>query len=249
MKRQPWFWPVKLFLKRVLGRELWLRRDIRLATQETADWNYIGERLGPESVVYSLGVGDSIDFDMALIRQFGLTVYAFDPTPYAMQWLQKQDLPANFVFNPWAASVSDGLLRLYRRVNRRGRAAEVMWTADESAGDSDDYLDAPAYTLRTMMQKLGHERIDLLKMDVEGAEFLILDALHTIEIRPSSFWSSFTIAFPGLEKNARRAVSTCCAGSATRYLPFPKRVARSVSCCSRNQHEHAAPCKQAPRNY
>jgi hypothetical protein len=28
MKRQPWFWPVKLFLKRIGGKELWLKSEV-----------------------------------------------------------------------------------------------------------------------------------------------------------------------------------------------------------------------------
>ncbi len=200
MKRQPWFWPVKLFLKRISGKELWLRREVAVDTVETADWTYIGDRLGPESIVYSLGVGDSIDFDLELIRRFGLTVYAFDPTPWAMEWVDSIETPAAFVFKPWAAAAEDGSLRLYRRVNRRGKRAEVMWTADENAGDPDDYMDAPAYTLPTVMEKLGHRKVDLLKMDVEGAEFQILDGLKTAQHLPVQLLVEFHHRFPGIGK-------------------------------------------------
>ena len=66
MKRQSWFWPAKLFLKRISGKELWLRLEVVVATVETADWTYIGSRLDSDSIVYSLGVGDSIEFDLDL---------------------------------------------------------------------------------------------------------------------------------------------------------------------------------------
>ena len=36
--------------------------------------------LGPESIVYSFGVGQDASFDLALIERFGATVHAFDPT-------------------------------------------------------------------------------------------------------------------------------------------------------------------------
>jgi hypothetical protein len=67
MKRQPWFWPVKRFFKRVSGKELWLKTDVNYETLESAGWHYIPGLLGRDSVVYSLGVGDSIDLDMDLI--------------------------------------------------------------------------------------------------------------------------------------------------------------------------------------
>ena len=200
MKRQPWFWPIKLFLKRISGKELWLKREVDVPVVETAEWNYIGDYLGPDAIIYSLGVGDTIEFDLDLIDRFGLNVYAFDPTPFAMEWVAQQDLPEEFVFKPWAAAAEDGSLRLYRRVNRRGKSAEVMWTADENAGDSEDYMDAPAYTVQTMMEKLGHERVDLLKMDVEGAEFLILDALKSAKHPPRQLLVEFHHRFPGISK-------------------------------------------------
>jgi hypothetical protein len=157
MKRQPWFWPVKRFFKRVSGKELWLKTDVNYETLESAGWHYIPELLRTDSLVYSLGVGDSIDFDMDLINRFSLTVHTFDPTPYSEEWISSLELPANLVFHPWAAAGEDGSLRLFRRVSKRGRKSKVMWTAEGDAGDGADYIDAPAYTIRSMMQKLGHE--------------------------------------------------------------------------------------------
>jgi hypothetical protein len=162
MKRQPWFWPAKRFLKRISGKELWLKPAVVVETRKTAEWTYIVDRLDAGSVVYSLGVGDNVDFDLGIIDSFGARVYAFDPTPYAKEWVESRDLPPEFVFKPWAAAGADGSLRLFRRVGRRGKKAKVMWTAEDEAGDSNDYIDAPAYTVRTMMEKLGHEKVDLL---------------------------------------------------------------------------------------
>lgn len=206
MKRQPWFWPVKLFLKRISGKELWLKTEVRYETIETADWTYIASKLDSDSIVYSLGVGDSVDFDLDLIERFGATVYAFDPTPFSTDWVAEQILPTRFVFKPWAASGSDGKLRLYRRVNRQGKSAEVMWTADEEAGDAEDFIDVPAYTIASIMDLLQHQRVDLLKMDVEGAEYDILKGLKLAKHLPQQLLVEFHHRFPGIGK-ARTAES------------------------------------------
>jgi len=201
MKRQPWFWPVKLFIKRISGRELWLRPELsRTVTVSRDGWKYLAGELGPDSIVYSLGVGDQVDFDIDLIGRFGLTVHAFDPTPFAEEWVRAQQLPKQFVFHPWAAAAADGSLRLYRRVNARGARSAVMWTADRNAGDADDFIDAPAYTIGTMMQRLGHERIDMLKMDVEGAEYGILEGLTAGERLPRQLLVEYHHRFPGIGK-------------------------------------------------
>lgn len=206
MKRRPWFWPAKLFLKRISGKELWLKPEVEFETIETADWSFIGSKLGADSIVYSLGVGDSIDFDLDLIERFNATVFAFDPTPYSMEWVLKQSLPEKFVFKPWAVSGEDGKLRLYRRVNRQGKSAEVMWTADPQAGDPDDFIDTPAYTVGAIMDLLHHEKVDLLKMDVEGAEYAILDGLKNARRLPEQLLVEFHHRFPGIGK-ARTAES------------------------------------------
>jgi hypothetical protein len=72
LKRQPWFWPTKLFLKRISGKELWLRPELRYDTCQSDSWKYIPGLLNEDSIVYSLGVGDLIDFDLDLIRDHGV---------------------------------------------------------------------------------------------------------------------------------------------------------------------------------
>lgn len=200
MKRQPWFWPVKLFLKRVSGRELWLRRDVQYEVRKSDGWFYIPGLLDKDSIVYSIGVGDLIDFDLDLIAHHGVMVHAFDPTPFAADWVQGQSLPAEFVFHPWAASGSDGTLRLYRRVNTRGKRSEVMWTAEDNAGDADDFIDAPAYTVASLMRELGHDSVDLLKMDVEGAEYDILAGLEGTGCLPKQLLVEYHHRFPSIGK-------------------------------------------------
>jgi len=200
MKRQPWFWPAKRFIKRISGKELWLKNEVERDTLESDGWIYIPDLLGSDSIVYSLGVGDSIDLDIDLIHHYGLTVHAFDPTPYSEEWIGTLELPSHFVFHPWAAAGEDGSLRLYRRVNKRGKKSKVMWTADGDAGDGSDFIDAPAFTIRTMMQKLQHQRIDVLKVDVEGAEYDILDGLAEIEKLPVQLLVEYHHRFPGIGK-------------------------------------------------
>ena len=113
MKKQPWFWPIKVFLKRISGKELWLKAEVHFDTVKASEWTFIDAKLGPDSIIYSLGVGDNIEFDLDLIKRFGATVYAFDPTPYATEWVATQNLPDGFVFKPWAASGEDGIIRIW----------------------------------------------------------------------------------------------------------------------------------------
>ena len=204
-KRQPWFWPIKTFLKRISGKELWLKPDIRFETSKASEWTFIPDMIDANSVIYSLGVGDNIDFDLEIIRRFGASVFAFDPTPYAMQWVEEQELSERFIFKPWAASGEDGTLRLYRRTNKRGKKAKVMWTAEGEAGDTTDFIDSPAYTIDSIMNALEHERVDILKMDVEGAEYEILEGLQNAKRPPKQLLVEYHHRFPGIGKEKTAA--------------------------------------------
>ncbi|HEX4850489.1 MAG TPA: FkbM family methyltransferase, partial [Puia sp.] len=43
--------------------------------------------------------------------------------------------------------------------------------------DSKDYIEAPVDSLKNLMKTLGHSRIDLVKMEIEGAEYGVLDTI------------------------------------------------------------------------
>ncbi len=53
----------------------------------------IDERLiKNNSIIYSFGVGTDISFDMELITRYGCSIFAFDPTPRCIKWIESQEL-------------------------------------------------------------------------------------------------------------------------------------------------------------
>ena len=50
------------------------------------------------------------------------------------------------------------------------------------------------------MSKLGHDRLDLLKMDIEGAEYEVLDAFLAAPKQMDQLLVEFHHRFPGLRK-------------------------------------------------
>jgi FkbM family methyltransferase len=126
--------------------------------------------LGPDAVVYSLGVGEDISFDLTLIERYGLTLHAFDPTPRVKTWLASQVLPEQFRFHDVGIADfnGDGIFYL---PPRQDFISHSLIRARQYSRDS---IRVPMIRLRTAMQSLGHKRIDLLKMDIEGAEYSVL---------------------------------------------------------------------------
>ncbi len=155
------------------GRDVWygvqLQCDFIRLGNERAQWPLCPDGLGKESVVYSLGVGEDVSFDLELIRRFGCTVHAFDPTPRSMDWLRSQSLPEQFVFHPYGVADHDGSCRFQPPENPSYLSHTVIdrhspWPA----------LVLPVQRLASIMGALGHDHLDVLKMDIEGAEYGVL---------------------------------------------------------------------------
>ena len=199
MEKSDGYRRLKLFLKRLDGREPWLRPDVTVNLRSFDCWTLCPDLLKADQIVYSLGVGDTIDFDLELIDATGVEVHAFDPTPHSLQWMEAQETPENFHFHPWAAAGRDGQLFLYPRVKSDGTKSKVMYTIMEEKGNNDDAVEVPAFTIATMMQKLSHESIGLLKMDIEGAEYGLLESLLESTIRPNQILVEFHHRFSGME--------------------------------------------------
>ncbi len=204
LEKTPGYQKKKRFLKRLAGKELRLKNDIKVPAIKDGGWWFTPEGLTDDSIVYSLGVGDDIDFDLAVIEKYGVEVHAFDPTPSSIDMLDATDLPQQFAFHPWAVSASDGSLSLYPHLRKDGTKSDIMYTMIAEKETIDDAIEVPAYSLSTISEKLGHDRIDLMKMDIEGAEYEVLDGLLSSSIKPTQLLVEFHHRFPGigLEKTA-----------------------------------------------
>jgi FkbM family methyltransferase len=198
LEKSPGYQRKKLFFKRLVGRELRLQPEIDLCSVKEGGWWFHPDVLGEDSVVYSLGIGKDTDFDLALIRRFNLCVDAFDPTPSTVEWLDARSLPENFHFHPWAVAAADGVLKLYPRIRKDGSKSTVMYSLMPGDGLRDDAVLVPAYSLSSILTELGHQRIDLLKMDIEGAEYEVLDKLLESPVQPVQLLVEFHHRFPGI---------------------------------------------------
>ena len=204
LEKTPGYQKKKRFLKRLIGKELRLRKDIEIPVIKDGGWWFSPEGLTADSIVYSLGVGDDIDFDLSVIEKYGVEVHAFDPTPNSIDMLHGRKLPQRFAFHPWAVTASDGSLTFYPRLRKDGSKSDIMYTMIAEDETQDDAIEVPAYSLSTISGKLGHDKIDLMKMDIEGAEYEVLDGLLASPIKPTQLLVEFHHRFPGigLEKTA-----------------------------------------------
>jgi FkbM family methyltransferase len=135
-------------------------------------WPICPKALLDQPLVYSFGVGEDVSFDLELIRCFRATIHAFDPTPRSIAWIAGQQLPANFHFHPCGVADHDGVCSFLPPAN----PAHVSHTmiARQSATLPREL---PVKRMQTFLSELQHTHIDLLKMDIEGAEYIVIDDL------------------------------------------------------------------------
>ncbi len=189
---------MKASLRRLIGTELRLQIEITVKTIKLGGWWFTNQNLNQDSIVYSLGVGEDIAFDLSIIECFGARVYAFDPTPSSIEMLSSKDLPNQFHFYPWAITAEDGALNFYPRVRKDGSKSTVMFTMIAEDNNVEDAIEVPAFCLSSVAEMLGHTQIDLLKIDIEGAEYEVLEGLLESPIKPGQLLVEFHHRFPGI---------------------------------------------------
>jgi FkbM family methyltransferase len=167
-----------------------LRRSVLLGSRY-GGWSVLPDLLGSESIVYGFGVGEDISWDAAMIDRFGVTVHAFDPTPRSVAWIRRQQLPARFVFHEIGLADFDGEASFVMRNPTPG------WSSFDLANTTG--VESPSFgiarglvaRLETIAQKLGHKHVDVLKLDIEGAEYVVLPDMLMGKILPEQLLVEF----------------------------------------------------------
>lgn len=164
---------------------------VHLGTQY-GGYGVVLDRLGPDSVVYSFGIGEDISFDLELIARTGCRVVGFDPTPRSVGWVRSQMLPEEFTFQAVGLAHYDGHATFAPPANPLHVSHSMVASAPSS-------VTFPVRRLHTLMSELGHKTLSVLKMDIEGAEYGVLDDLVDSRLRPEQILLEFHHGMYGID--------------------------------------------------
>eukprot|EP00667_Euglena_gracilis_P014723 EG_transcript_15260 len=165
-------------------------------------WTAMTRHLGPEAVVWSIGIGEDISFDLALIAEYQLHVYGFDPTPKAIQYVKAQRPPPQFHFHPYGIGDRDGTTAFYLPKNPKHVSGSVI----KGSMTGNQQIDVELRTFASLQKLVGQagRAVEILKLDIEGMEGRVLADIA------ASFGGCIPARQVLVEVHSVKAYNDCC---------------------------------------
>lgn len=181
---------------------------LRLGTAH-GGWNVPRAAVQAGGTAVCVGIGEDMSFDVELNKR-GMKVYSLDPTPRSTAHAQKilesvrtgQRVAINGSshdyydlsgFDPvrlrhldvglWSENIS---MRFFAPKDPEHVSHSIV-----NLQGTKDYFEAECLTLRTACGRLGISEIDILKLDVEGAEYAIVSDILRHGPRPRTLCFEF----------------------------------------------------------
>ena len=141
------------------------RLELKRLGTDYGGWTVPVNVLNEDSICYCAGVGTDASFDFALLDLFGCSVFSFDPTPKAIAYMRRSRYDrSKLSFLPMGVLDEDVELPFYAPAKDQ----EVSCSIFDLHGRGQCFK-ARCYKLSSIMHQLGHDHIDLLKLDIEGS--------------------------------------------------------------------------------
>jgi len=150
-------------------------------------------------IVYDFGIREQPEFGKMMATKYGCEVHAFDPSPISVQFYRANDelqkLP-NYHFHEYGAGGRDGEVSLW--TYNWGQVSIIQNAAHVNRSSCPpDYVEGGQCSLnyphiaqkefklqvRTVphiMKELNHKWIDVIKIDVEGSEYALLENIFDV---------------------------------------------------------------------
>ncbi len=136
---------------------------------QSDQWAIPENALGDKSFIVSAGVGTSITFEKDIISRYNSQIVLLDPSPTGVETIKNLRDRRNIDFLEVGLAAKSGPV-----------AFGLPDLADEGSyrmGSTKDNIQFDCISLADLMKQHGKVAIDLLKIDVEGFEYEILDSL------------------------------------------------------------------------
>ena len=186
-----------------------------------AGWYVPMDLINSDSKCYCFGCGEDISFDLALIKRFGCQVFSFDPTPRSIQHVHnlidnaQQGIPTSInnqsdffytvttkqlerlKFYEYGVWNENNILKFYAPKNETNVSHSLV-----NLQGTSTYFEARCFTVGTIMEMLKHDSVDVIKLDIEGAEYNVIESFLEAKIRPTVVLVEFDEGYSPIDKDA-----------------------------------------------
>ncbi len=157
----------------ISGAKILRRNDLEEIGSDYGGWVVPTRLLRSDSICYCVGCGEDITFDLGLIDIFGCHVYGLDPTPRAIAHVKKvAGGNSKYHFFDIGLWDKEDTLKFFVPKNP-GHVSHSLLNLQKT----EDHISVNVKRLSSFMKELGHQNIDLLKIDIEGAEYKVIDSI------------------------------------------------------------------------
>lgn len=173
-------------LKRSLGRrwtEWRLPRGYQRLGTRYGGWWLDTKILGPQPLLIDCGLGEDISFPSAFLQRFSdARVIGVDPNPRSLAYCRAR-CPAGMEILPNALWIRGGetlTFHLPRRQDHLPQGADGVSGSLDSSHEyvaGGDCIETQTVDLDGLLARAGRAECEVLKLDIEGAEYALLDAL------------------------------------------------------------------------
>ena len=150
-----------------------------------ADFDRRLKTIGPGDICLDLGANMGIFTEK--LAATGAEVHAYEPDPYSFAALQTRFAGrANVHLHPEAVAHENGTIQLRRRLdfetNPVGHSTSSSIAVTAAHMDQENTISVPMRRFQDIVAGFG-QKVALVKMDIEGAEFPILESLLADQAR------------------------------------------------------------------
>lgn len=180
--------------------------------------------LDQNSIIYCIGAGEDISHDIEIGHTLNSNIYIIDPTPRAIKHynhvknVYEKNINPNFnnkigggepynywtlmlekkidinkiIYKNYAIGVNEGKHKFFLPNNEENVSCSLV-----EGMKGEKYINVDVKKLKTIMNELKHNKIDLLKMDIEGSECDVIENMLEDKIYPKYLAVEFDLAFNG----------------------------------------------------
>jgi FkbM family methyltransferase len=174
----------RVVAQQALGIEPIVLREIAPSLEfhgnDYCGWSIPRGTLSGDSVIVDVGLGEDVSFSRSLMGAYGCRVHGFDPTPRAIAYVKSLACESLLV-HEFGVSGGSGKAIFYLPNNESHVSGSLI--PEQHVGRTQ--IEVNLLGMKDVLRTIGADRIDVLKIDIEGAEYELLASAEFRDCAPS----------------------------------------------------------------